>query len=157
MAVIIYDAFDDVIFSIDVEDSSYRYRELCGEHYVRIEFALATLMDIPVGSYIIVDNERYTLLDPQQVTINNTTSYEYTIIFDAEQTRLKSYVFCNPIDKRIQFPLTAQPIEHLQMLIDNLVEREPSKGWTIGRCVAGTEMLISYNCVTIFFIIFVCR
>lgn len=148
MAVIIYDAFDDVIFSIDVEDSSYRYRELCGEHYVRIEFALATLMDIPVGSYVIVDNERYTLLDPQLVTINNTTSYEYTIIFDAEQTRLKSYVFCNPIDKRIQFPLTAQPREHLQMLIDNLVEREPSKGWTIGRCITGTETLISYNCAS---------
>lgn len=148
MAVIIYDTFDVALLSIDVEDSSYRYRELCGEHYVRIEFAFATLMDIPVGSYVIVDNERYTLLDPQQVTINNTTSYEYTIIFDAEQTRLKSYVFCNPIDKRIQFPLTAQPREHLQMLIDNLVEREPSKGWTIGRCIAGTEALISYNCAS---------
>lgn len=139
----IYDKFDDVILEVAVDDESHRYREICGEQYVRLQFSLAEHKDIPVGSYIVIDSERYTLLDPQNIKMQHTREYEYVVIFDAEQSKLKLYKFYNVVDKRLQFPLTAKPHEHLQMLVDVLALRDGA--WTMGDCIEGEEVAISYN------------
>lgn len=139
----IYDKFDDVILEVAVDDESHRYREICGEQYVRLQFSLAEHKDIPVGSYIVIDSERYTLLDPQNIKMRHTREYEYVVIFDAEQAKLKLYKFYNIVDKRLQFPLTAKPHEHLQMLVDVLALRDGA--WAMGDCIVGGEVAISYN------------
>ena len=139
----IYDKFDDVILEVAVDDESHRYREICGEQYVRLQFSLAEHKDIPVGSYIVIDSERYTLLDPQNIKMQHTREYEYVVIFDAEQAKLKLYRFYNIVDKRLQFPLTAKPHEHLQMLVDVLALRDGA--WAMGDCIEGEEVAISYN------------
>lgn len=139
----IYDRYDNVIIDVTVDDVSHRLRELCGEHYVRLQFSLAEYVDIPVGAYVIMDGERYTLLDPQNIKMEHTRYYEYVVILDAEQAKLKLYKFINPVDKRLNFTLTAKPHEHLKMLIDNLSTRDSA--WTIGECIEGVEKTISYN------------
>ena len=142
----IYDNKGVVLHELTVDDNSYRYSELCGDHYVRLQFSSFEYIDIPVGSYVVFNGLRYTLLDPQNVKVNNRTNYEYVAIFDAEHKKLGQWLFKNTVDGRLKFTLTAKPHEHLQMLIDNLSMRD--RAWTMGECVKGDEITISYNYIS---------
>lgn len=142
----IYDNKGVVLHELTVDDNSYRYSELCGDHYVRLQFSSFEYIDIPVGSYVVFNGLRYTLLDPQNVKVNNRTNYEYVAIFDAEHKKLGQWLFKNTVDGRLKFTLTAKPHEHLQMLIDNLSMRDSA--WTMGECVKGDEITISYNYIS---------
>lgn len=142
----IYDNKGVVLHELIADDDSYRYSELCGDHYVRLQFSLPEHKDIPVGSYVMFKGLRYTLLEPQNIKVNNRTDYEYVAIFDAEHKKLGQWLFKNTVDGRLKFTLTAKPHEHLQMLIDNLSVRDSA--WTMGECVEGDEITISYNYIS---------
>lgn len=142
----IYNIDGTEYLDIEVNDESYRYRELRGEDYVQLEFALPTYVELPLRSYIVVDDVRYTLLDAAKVESEHTRSYEYTARYDAPQTLLKLYRFRNTVDGRQKFPLTAKPIEHLRMLIDNLAPRDAM--WQIGDCIDAAEKVVGYDYLT---------
>lgn len=131
---------------IEVSDESYRYRELRGESYVQLEFALATYVELPLRSYIIIDDERYTLLEAAKIESEHSRSYVYTARYEAPQALLKLYRFRNSVDGRQKFPLTAKPAEHLQMLIANLAPRDAM--WQMGDCIDAPEKVISYDYLT---------
>ncbi|MDR3267192.1 MAG: hypothetical protein LBT24_06465 [Tannerella sp.] len=131
------------ILDVNVNDGSYRYREIKGEHSITLYFSLPEHIEIPVGAYCEFEAQTYTIEKPEALKMIHSRNFEYTVIFEASQAKLKKYKFKNPVDRRLKFNLTAQPQEHLQMLIDNLNARED--GWEIGECVSGTEKLISYN------------
>lgn len=145
--MIIYDKYDNIVLDIAVDDSSYRYRELGGDHYVRLEFSATELIDIPLGSYIRIDGIRYTLLEPDNIKMNHTESYDYIAIFDDEQSKLNLYQLVNTVDGRTKFPLTAKPHEHLQLIVDNLTIREGQR-WEVEECIDSAEKTLSYNGVS---------
>ena len=142
----IYDHNGIEYLDILVDDESYRYRELQGEDYVQLEFALATHVELPLRSYIIIDNVRYYLLAPAKIESEHTRSYAYTARYEAPQAMLKLYRFRNTVDGRQKFPLTAKPIEHMRMLIDNLAPRDAM--WQLGDCIDAPEKVISYDYLT---------
>lgn len=148
MSLTIYNKADEIIATIDVNDDSYHYKALCGDDYVLAEFELTEHIEIELLSYIIVDDERYTLLEPVSVTCVHSRRYEYVARFDAMQSLLKRYRFRNPVDGRITFPYTAKPEVHLQMLVDIL--RGIDSQWSIGSCVSGYEKTITYDGLTCF-------
>ena len=88
-------------------------------------------------------NETYTLEKPESLTMKHSRYFEYTVVFDSPQAKAGKWKFRNPVDRRLKFPLTAKPIEHLQMFVDNMNQRD--SGWTIGRCIDAPEKTISYN------------
>jgi hypothetical protein len=49
------------------------------------------------------------------------------------------------MDRRLKFSLTATPREHLEMLVDNLNERDGAGTWTMGDCISAEEHCISYD------------
>ena len=131
------------ILNIQVDDSSYRYRAIKGDHNLTIYFSLAEHVEIPVGAYSVYYNETYTLEKPESLTMKHSRYFEYTVVFDSPQAKAGKWKFRNPVDRRLKFPLTAKPIEHLQMFVDNMNQRD--SGWTIGRCIDAPEKTISYN------------
>lgn len=131
------------ILNIQVDDSSYRYRAIKGDHNLTLYFSLAEHVEIPVGAYCVYENETYTLEKPESLTMKHSRYFEYTVIFDSPQAKAGKWKFRNPVDRRLKFPLTAKPIEHLQMFVDNMNQRD--SGWTIGRCIDAPEKTISYN------------
>lgn len=139
----IYDIDGTEYLDIAVDDSSYRYCELRGEDYVRLEFSSPTHIELPLRSYIVVDNVRYTLLQAPKIESQHSRSYAYVARFEGPQALLKLFRFRNTTDSRQKFPLTAKPIEHLQILIDNLAPRDGM--WQLGECVDAPEKAISYN------------
>lgn len=131
------------ILNIQVDDSSYRYRAIKGDHNLTLYFSLAEHVEIPVGAYCVYENETYTLEKPESLTMKHSRYFEYAVVFDSPQAKAGKWKFRNPVDRRLKFPLTAKPIEHLQMFVDNMNQRD--SGWTIGRCIDAPEKTISYN------------
>lgn len=134
---------DTEILDIQVDDNSYRYRAIKGDHNLTLYFSLAEHVEIPVGAYCVFQNETYTLEKPESLKMQHSRKFEYTVVFDSPQAKAGKWKFRNPVDRRLKFSLTATPREHLQMFVDNMNQRD--SGWTIGQCIDGPEKVISYN------------
>lgn len=141
--MIIYRQDGSTLLDIQVDDNSYRYRSIMGDHNLTLYFALAEHTEIPVGAYCDYQGERYTLVRPEALTMQHTRMFEYTVVMESAQAKAKIWKFRNPVDGRLKFPLTAKPHEHLQMFVDNMNRRDT--GWTIGNCIEGAEKTISYD------------
>ena len=101
------------ILNIQVDDSSYRYRAIKGDHNLTLYFSLAEHVEIPVGAYCVYENETYTLEKPESLTMKHSRYFEYTVVFDSPQAKAGKWKFRNPVDRRLKFPLTAKPIDEL--------------------------------------------
>lgn len=134
---------DTEILDIQVDDNSYRYRAIKGDHNLTLYFSLAEHVEIPVGAYCDFENETYTLEKPESLKMQHSRKFEYTVVFDSPQAKAGKWKFRNPVDRRLKFSLTATPREHLQMFVDNMNQRD--SGWTIGQCIDGPGKVIPYN------------
>lgn len=139
----IYDSAGTMILDIAVDDSSYRYRAIMGEHSLTLYYSLAEHVEIPVGAYCDYQGERFTLERPEALKMRHSRLFEYTLTMESVEVKAKRWKFRNPVDGRLKFSLTAKPHEHLQMFVDNMNSRDT--GWTVGDCVEGVETLISYD------------
>ena len=128
---------------MEVNDNSYRHRVIMGDYDLTLYYSLAEHIEIPVGSYCIYQGERYTLMRPEAFKMKHSRNFEYTVTMESPQAYAKMWKFRNPVDGRLKFSLTAKPIEHLQMFVDNMNRRDT--GWQVGECVDGNEVCISYN------------
>ncbi len=114
-----------------------------GDNGLTLYFSLAEYVEIPVGSWCEFQGERYTLLKAEDFIMHHTRNFEYTVSMSSDGARLAWYKLRNPVDRRLKFSYTATPMEHLQMLVDNLNER--GSGWSVGTCITSSEKLITYN------------
>lgn len=139
------------VLDVQVDDNSYRFREIMGDNTLTLYFSLAEHVEIPLGAYVDFQGERYTLDRPEALTMHHTRYFEYTVTLESVQAKAKIWKFrclyANEkqalTDGRLKFSLTAKPKEHLQMFVDNMNRRD--SGWTIGECIDGTEKCISYD------------
>ena len=141
--MIIYNNAGNKVLEIEVDDSSYRYRVIMGDHSLTLYYSLPEHLEIPVGSYCEFQGETFTLKRPENFKMKHKRLFEYTVLFDPPEANAKVWKFRNPVDGRLKFSLTAKPHEHLQMFVDNMNRRD--KGWTVGECIDGVETLIAYD------------
>ena len=141
--MVFYAKDGSILLDVAVDDNSYRYREIMGDNTLTLYFSLAEHVEIPVGAYVNYQSEQYTLQRPEALKMNHTRDFEYTVTLESEQAKAKIWKFRNPVDGRLKFSLTAKPIEHLQMFVDNMNLRD--SGWAVGDCVDAVETLVSYD------------
>lgn len=141
--MIIYDSKGRIVLEVTVDDNSYRNRAIMGDNSLTLHYSLAEHVEIPVGAYCNFENARYTLMRPESFKMKHSRNFQYTVIMESAEAKAKMWKFRNPVDGRLKFPLTARPHEHLQMFVDNMNRRD--SGWSVGECVQGTEVLISYD------------
>ncbi len=143
----IYDPTGVLITELLVNDNSFRYRTIAGEDSLTLYCSLPEHMEVPVGAWTEFEGERYELLLPENFKKKSTEEFEYTLVMEAAQGRLKKYKFRDTTTRKLKFSYTARPHEHLQMLVDNLNNRESgTEKWTANEvCVEGVEQTISYN------------
>lgn len=135
--------FNETELDLCVNDNSYRQRAIKGEHSLTLYFSLPEHIEIPVGAYCVFEGETYTLEAPGDFKKHNTRNFEYTLVMEASQAKLRKYKFRNPVDRRLKFSLTAQPKDHLKMLVDNLNKRD--SGWKIGQCLTAAHKNIAFS------------
>ena len=147
-------------YPVEVSDDSYRQRELMGMNMLTLRVESEVQIPFPVGCYVLVGGERYTLKRRANFVRKHSRSIEYTLLMYGDDDRTHSCAFRHTIgvytdgvmtadngDGRLSFTLTATPQTHLQMVIDNL-NRGMAAGdtpWTIGSCITGVEKLVSYD------------
>lgn len=141
--MIIYNNLGYRVLDVEVDDNSYRNRVIMGDHSLTLYYSLPEHVEIPVGAYCEFQGEKFTLERPENFKMKHKRLFEYTVIFEAPEAKSKIWKFRNPVDGRLKFSLTAKPIEHLQMFVDNMNRRDT--GWTVGDCVDGVETLIAYD------------
>ena len=128
---------------IGVDDNSYRHRVIMGEHSLTLYYSLPEHVELPVGSYCEFQGETFTLERPEAFKMKHSRYFEYTVTMEAPEAKAKIWKFRNTVDGRLKFSLTAKPVEHLQMFVDNMNRRD--KGWTVGDCIDGVEQCINYD------------
>lgn len=141
--MIIYNNLGYRVLDVEVDDNSYRNRVIMGDHSLTLYYSLPEHVEIPVGAYCEFQGEKFTLERPENFKMKHKRLFEYTVIFEAPEAKAKIWKFRNPVDGRLKFSLTAKPIEHLQMFVDNMNRRDT--GWTVGDCIDGVETLIAYD------------
>lgn len=139
----IYNTLGYRILDIQVDDNSYQNKAIMGEHSLTLYYSLPEHVEIPVGSYCEFAGVTYTLERPENFKMKHSRLFEYTVVLDPPEAKAKIWKFRNPVDGRLKFSLTAKPIEHLQMFVDNMNRRD--KGWSVGDCIDGVETLINYD------------
>ena len=139
---------DGTQYEVVEKDTSYRYRAIMGDDAITLYFDTAEFTEVPVGTYVEYQGEKYTLTTPQKIEKNGTRQFSFTLTLESAAANLKKYIVRNPIDNRIDFPYTAQPQEHLQLIVDNLNMRE--SGWSVGEYAATTEHVITYSQTTVY-------
>ena len=141
--MIIYDSNGSELLDVAVDDASFRHRAIKGDHTLTLKYSLPEHVELPRGAWCEYQGERYELLNPEAIKMHHTRNFEYTVVFEARQSRLKLWKFRNNVDGRLKFPLTATPREHLEMLVANLNARDT--GWMVGDCIDTPEKLVSYD------------
>ena len=145
--MIIYDKKGNILLDIKVDDESFRYRSIRKDNTVTLYFSLIEHIELPVGSYITYQRERYTLWLPSNFTKDGTRAYAYTVVFGGAWEFLKLVKYKNLSVKpaELKFTLWADPNMFLRMLIDCLNEADPAKDWRLGDYLEAIRKNISFN------------
>lgn len=143
--MIIYNEQGNTIYDIAVDDSSYRYRAIMGKNDVELNFSLTEHIEVPVGSYINYQGEKYTLWYPENFTKKGTRYFEYSVTFISDKEYLKTclYKLLSAIPYELKFPLTAKPIVFIQLMCDCLNQNDTD--WTVGKCIDMPEIEMAFN------------
>lgn len=135
--------FNDTTLDVQESDDSYRYRSLMGDHNLTLKFSLPEYVEIPVGAWCEYMAIRYTLAAPANIKKNGRRDIEYTLIMESAQYQLNRYKLRNTVDKRLKFSMCATPKEYIQVIVDNLNQRD--SGWAVGDCIVSTEKTIAFD------------
>lgn len=145
--MIIYNKNGGVVLNIEVDDESFRYRSIRKDNSVTLYYSLTNHVEIPVGSYINFQGERYTLWLPENFEKKGTREFEYTVVFGGawEFLKLIKYKNLSMTPAELKFTLWADPIMFLRLLIDNLNEADPERAWGVGDCIESTRKSMAFN------------
>lgn len=130
--------------AVTPDDNSCRVKSLDGSDTLKICYSLKEPKEVPIGTTAIYRGDTYTLESQSDLQMMHTELYNYTLKLTAPSGRLENYIVANQVDGRTDFPLTATPAEHLQLIVDNLNSRE--SGWSIGDIITDeVTKLIHYT------------
>ena len=141
----IYDKTGEVLLDIPVDDDSYRYRAIAQAKKVELRYSLVDHVELPTGTYLEYQGERYTLWYPSDFKKEGTRVFDYTVTFGGNEKILKKYKYKLLSDKpyKLKFVMTATPRMFVELLVDNLNLYD--SGWTVGTVIEAPEKLLSFN------------
>jgi hypothetical protein len=145
--MIIYDKNERELLTVNVDDESFRHRSIRSDNAVTLYYSLTEHVELPVGSYINFQGERYTLWLPENFTKEGTREYAYTVVFGGtwEFLKLVKYKNLSMMPKELKFTLWADPAMFLRLLIDNLNEADPAQDWRMGDCLESVRKNLSFS------------
>lgn len=140
---------ENVLCDLDVvpSDESVREMSIMGAHTLSLIFNLTTYVDIPTGAWCEFEGCRYELLTPATFVKNGNRKWEYALTMAAPDGLLARWKVRNPADGSLEFPYTATPAQHIELLVDILNFHTPEGGatWRAGACLNAPAKLVNYN------------
>lgn len=143
--MLIYDKTGKLLMDVPVDDDSYRYRAIAQAKKVELHYSLPGHVELPTGSYIEFQGERYTLWYPSDFEKKGTRNFDYKVTFGGNEEILRKYKYKLLSDKpyKVKFVMTATPRMFVELLVDNLNLYD--SGWTVGTVIEAPEKLLSFN------------
>lgn len=139
-----------VTVSVEVDDSSYRYRALMRKPQLILKFSLPEYIDFPVGTWCVYQNETYTLNSDKNLKKNGKRNISYDMTLGSDEDKLGLYKFRNTVDGRLKFSMCAKPHELVEEVVKNLNAREGANVWSVGQpVIESTEKTVEFNHVYI--------
>ena len=135
---------DNQLLISEVNDKSYRIREIMSQHNVTIYVSSAEPIDFRVGCYLDFQGIRYTIRKKSGIKKDGIRNLTYTVIFESPQADTEKRTIRNRADKRLKFPYTATPREHAELIVWNL-NQIGNGGFTLGECIVAERAVINYN------------
>lgn len=126
----IYDSNNQAVLTVEVSDESYAYNEIMGDKRLHLEFELPTFVEIPVGSHVTFHFETYYLLKPESLKLVHRRNWEYVVEFEGLQEVLKTLVYQNPDNYKVEFPVTGKASDHLTLL-KRCINAKDSRTWDV--------------------------
>lgn len=144
--MIIYDTIGNKLLDLPVDDSSYRYRAIRQGDKVYLYFSLTEHVEIPVGSYIDYQGQRYTLWRPEDLTKHGTRNIEYSATFGGwwELLNTVKYKHLSAIPIKLKFQLTGKPRFFLELMVRNM-NLTGEGGWSVGTCIDAPEKTLAFS------------
>jgi len=139
----IYDKNGIELIDVNVDDKSYRLREIMGSPTLTLYFELNAFVELPVGAYADHQGERFYLFDTANFTKVSGKQYSYTLILHGIAEKLSRFRFYDYANGGLIFSLTAKPLTHIEMLVNVLNAKDA--GWTVGAVTDMSEIVISYS------------
>jgi hypothetical protein len=133
----------ETTIDITVDDSSFRERGIGRKNELTLNFSLDHHIEVPVGAWCEFQGQRYELYSPDNFTEKGYREFDYTLILNGDEAKLKKYKCRNTVDRRLKFDMTAKPSEFAKLMVDNLNQRD--SGWTVGTCTDAVAKCLNLN------------
>ncbi|NCB68479.1 MAG: hypothetical protein EOM47_06485 [Bacteroidia bacterium] len=149
----IYNYLGVELLDIEVDDKSYRYKELMSDNQLFLYFSLPYFVELPIGAYADFKAERYYLSDPENFKMNHTRDWEYTVVLDSyialtKTTKFKFFTVIGGLaegDFELKFSLTETAAEFARLFVQNMNHADPDGGWQVGDCIESEPITIDFN------------
>jgi len=128
------------------------------EDILSLEFDMKEYTYIPVDSYCMFRNKKYTLLRDSDFTKISNRQYKHKLLMYTEASKSKDvkYGFATvtrnagqlpkfDYAKKIEFNLTGKPVDFAQLWIDNMNIANNEDGWTVGDCIDAPMQTLDFS------------
>lgn len=139
----IYNKIGTELLDVQVSDESYRFREIMGSPALTIYLRMDNFTEIPVGSYVDYQGERFYLFDTSNFKKNSSEDFNYTLILHGIAEKLNTLRFYDFVQGGLIFTLTATPADHIAMLVNVLNAKD--SGWSVGTVDDLSEIVVNYS------------
>lgn len=153
----IYNPNNTLALDVEVDDSSYRLREIMGDNRLELRFSHPSFIQINEGAYCEFMNERYWM--PRALDYDKEHTQKFTYILNLEgstwmlkATKFKFFDYTNqgstvkPTSSfKLKFPITATPRMVADLIIANLKLKYPQYPWAVGDCIESDPVTLDFN------------
>lgn len=141
---------------IDPDDQSAQQCGIMREDNVTLTFSRADWINFQVGDYATIFGNYYqinTLFPFKKVGFGN---YQYTLTMEAYMYDLgkTAYLFLNATNQFTEgkFSLRGKPVDFIQLIVYNLLRRDPGSAWKVGIVIDADYQTIDFdsqNCLQV--------
>lgn len=130
------------ILTIVPEAESYRIRRIMGENSITLKWKTTDFLEVPTGTYVTFQGQRYTLYSPENFKKKGTRIFEYTLLLETYQALARRFRVKDATGKT-KFNFTGTPRDLLDLFVWNMNQRD--SGWTRGSYIEAEPKLIAFN------------
>lgn len=147
MLLTLYGQYGSVKTTLSPDDTSTQNKEVQGDNVLSLSFTLYEFVSIDVNDYVDFEGERYWAVEKYLPNEKSTVEWEYNVKLYGIESLIKRFLVLNNTDGEYEavFTLTAQPIEHMRLIVKNINDGMNTSDWKVGTVEGTGNVVIDYT------------
>ncbi len=114
---------------------------------ITLRLERAEYLDIPLLSYIMHDNRRFTLYYPAEVTKISAFNFSYTLVLydEVESFKAIKFKYLTTAIPKLKFPITLTARGFAELIVRNLNKEFGNNAFSVGTCIEGASKTLAFN------------